>query len=98
EDLEDVIPSRCLTSVALGSPVAAQAVNGDRSQPGTKGPASLVVPKPGEIINHRGEHFLDKIVGIGLLRDVGGHPSPDQGEINVHDLPPGCRVAAVPGA
>jgi hypothetical protein len=70
----------------------------DRSQPRSKRAGALIVLELGELINQRGQHLLDEIVGIRPLRDVGGNPPADQGHINVREFPPGGGIASVPGA
>ena len=47
-------------------PVVAEAVDGDRPEPGAKGPDAAIVLKLGQPADHDGHHFLHQVVGVVL--------------------------------
>ena len=64
-------------------PVRPQAVDRDQPEPGPEGAWPLIVVEPGQLADQRGQDFLDHILRVGSLRDVGTDPFLDERRVKL---------------
>ena len=76
-----------------GAPEVTQSVYQNGAQPTPKGALATVVFELGQIAHHDGEHFLEKIVSVGILHVVSFEPPLQQRRIQLHQPIPRLGIS-----